>query len=145
MGAQIVVNRTDEIGDLAAAYRTMVDDLKRTIITRDQLDQILQSMQDAIVVTSTSGEIRMMNPAVTVLLELEEQELLEFKPLEFLDLSEGEKAVLVQSIEHDGAIISQVGLVPLRNHEYKHVLFFCYQIGGNPMGFEAKYSMYFMI
>lgn len=60
-GAQIVVNRTDEIGDLAAAYRTMVDDLKRTIITRDQLDQILQSMQDAIVVTSTSGEIRMMN------------------------------------------------------------------------------------
>lgn len=80
------------------------------------------------------------------MLELEEQELLEFKPLEFLDLSEGEKAVLVQSIEHDGAIISQVGLVPLRNHEYKHVLFFLLpNWGGNPMGFEAKYSMYFMI
>lgn len=127
--ANIVVNRADEIGDLAAAYRTMVDDLRRTIITRDQLDQVLQSMQDAIIVTSGSGKIRMMNPAMTALFDLKEQELLELKPLELLDLSDSEKCELAQVIERDGTITSQVGLVSLGGNVDKHVLLSATRLG----------------
>ncbi|MDX1301365.1 EAL domain-containing protein [Photobacterium sp.] len=127
--AKIDVNRNDEIGDLATAYRTMVDDLKRTIITRDQLDQVLQSMQDAVMVTNASGKVRMVNPAVTALLDVTESELSELKPLEFLDLNESERDILTQTIERDGAIMSQLGLILRGNNGHKQVLFSVTQLG----------------
>ncbi|PSW06856.1 EAL domain-containing protein [Photobacterium lipolyticum] len=135
--AKIDITRSDEIGDLAAAYRTMVDDLRKTLITRDQLDQVLQSMQDAVMVTTASGKIRMMNPAVTALLDVTESELLELKPLEFLDLNDSERAVLTQTIERDGAVMSQLGLVLRGNNGHKHVLFSVTQLG-DANGFRGE-------
>ncbi|MFC1503407.1 EAL domain-containing protein [Pseudomonadota bacterium] len=134
---KIIVNRRDEIGDLAAAYRTMVDDLRSTIVTRDQLDQILQSMQDAVMVMTASGKVRMMNPAVTALLDVTESELSELKPLEFLDLNDRERTVLTQTIERDGAIMSQLGLVLRGNNGHKNVLFSVTQLG-DASGFQGE-------
>jgi diguanylate cyclase (GGDEF)-like protein/PAS domain S-box-containing protein len=64
-----------ELGELAAVFNDMRDKLKATTISRDYVDSILASMNDAIVVTANDGTIKRVNKATAHLLGYEEQEL----------------------------------------------------------------------
>ena len=68
--------RPGELGELAAVFNDMRDKLKATTISRDYVDSILASMNDAIIVTGSDGTIKRVNKATTHLLGFEEQELL---------------------------------------------------------------------
>ena len=68
--------RPGELGELAAVFNDMRDKLKATTISRDYVDSILASMNDAIIVTSNDGTIKRVNKATTHLLGFDEQELL---------------------------------------------------------------------
>jgi len=65
-----------ELGELAAVFNDMRDKLKTTTISRDYVDSILSSMNDAIVVTANDGSIKRINKATSHLLGYEEKELL---------------------------------------------------------------------
>lgn len=65
-----------ELGELAAVFNDMRDKLKATTISRDYVDSILSSMNDAIIVTANDGMIKRVNKATSHLLGYEEQELL---------------------------------------------------------------------
>jgi len=74
-GEPIPETHDDELGDLASVFNAMRDRLKKTTISRDYVDSILASMNDAIIVTSSDGHIKRINKATTHLLGYEEDEL----------------------------------------------------------------------
>jgi diguanylate cyclase (GGDEF)-like protein/PAS domain S-box-containing protein len=74
-GEPIPDSHGDELGDLAAVFNTMRDRLKETTISRDYVDSVLSSMNDAIIVTTESGKIKRVNKATTHLLGYEASEL----------------------------------------------------------------------
>ena len=74
-GEPLEVGRGDDLGDLAAVFNAMRDQLRTTTISRDYVDNILASMNDAIIVTSREGRIKRINKATTLLLGYDEEEL----------------------------------------------------------------------
>ena len=68
--------RPGELGELAAVFNDMRDKLRATTISRDYLDSILSSMNDAIIVTSRTGEIKRVNRATSHLLGYDAGELI---------------------------------------------------------------------
>jgi diguanylate cyclase (GGDEF)-like protein/PAS domain S-box-containing protein len=67
--------RRGELGELAAVFNDMREQLKATTISRDYLDSILASMNDAVIVTARDGTIKRVNKATIHLLGYEEEEL----------------------------------------------------------------------
>jgi diguanylate cyclase (GGDEF)-like protein/PAS domain S-box-containing protein len=65
-----------ELGELAAVFNEMRDKLKATTISRDYVDSILSSMNDALIVTSSNGRIKRINKATSHMLGYEGAELL---------------------------------------------------------------------
>lgn len=68
--------RPGELGELAAVFNDMRDKLKTTTISRDYVDSILSSMNDAIIVTSRGGRIKRVNKATSHLLGYDADELI---------------------------------------------------------------------
>ncbi len=66
----------DAVGELAAVFNDMRDKLRMTTISRDYVDSILSGMNEAIIVTTSSGKIKRVNRAVSVMLGFEEDELI---------------------------------------------------------------------
>ena len=75
-GEPIPVLHGDELGDLAELFNNMRNKLKRTTISRDYVDNVLASMNEAIIVTSSDGSIKRINAATEKMLEYSEAELL---------------------------------------------------------------------
>lgn len=73
---KLVLDRSDEIGVLAAAFNRMTEDLQRTTVSRDYVDSIIRSMNDTLVVVGPDAVIRSVNRAACELLEYEQDELI---------------------------------------------------------------------
>ena len=67
--------RGDLLGDLAAVFNDMRDKLKRTTVSRDYVDSVLSSMNEAIIVTSPDGMITRVNGATSRMLGYANDEL----------------------------------------------------------------------
>jgi diguanylate cyclase (GGDEF)-like protein/PAS domain S-box-containing protein len=74
-GEPLDVLHGDELGDLAEVFNNMRDRLRRTTISRDYVDSILSSMNEAIIVTSADGKITRINEATSRLLDYSYDEL----------------------------------------------------------------------
>ena len=61
--AGIELSRSDEIGELAQSFTHMTENLRRTTVSTDYLDNILRSMIDALFVIAPDGTIRTANLA----------------------------------------------------------------------------------
>ena len=72
---RIGVKSTDEIGDLADSFNKMTEDLRKTTVSRDYVDNILYSMTESLVVVSPDANIQTVNPATCSMLGYEEIEL----------------------------------------------------------------------
>jgi len=89
-GEPLEVVRGDLLGDLAAVFNDMREKLKRTTISRDYVDSVLSSMNEAIIVTSDDGIITRVNGATIRLLGHSEDELVGH-PLDlFVDQKKGD-------------------------------------------------------
>jgi diguanylate cyclase (GGDEF)-like protein/PAS domain S-box-containing protein len=81
----LAVVRHDELGDLQFALERMRQKLNETTITKNYLNTVLNSLSDAVLVTSPEGVIKSCNEAAQRLLGYEEADLLD-KPLSgFID------------------------------------------------------------
>ncbi len=75
-GEPLQVLRGDELGDLAEVFNSMRDKLKRTTISRNYVDNVLSSMNEAIIVTSAHGTIKRINDATARMLDYSDEELI---------------------------------------------------------------------
>ena len=67
-GEPLPIDRTDSLGQLAAVFNDMRDQLRATTISRNFVDSILSGMNEAVIVTSEDGTIRRINKATYQLL-----------------------------------------------------------------------------
>ena len=81
----LAVVRRDELGDLQFALERMRQKLNETTITKNYLNTVLNSLSDAVLVTSPDGVVKSCNEAAQRLLGYSESDLLD-KPLtSFID------------------------------------------------------------
>jgi len=82
-GEPLQVLHGDELGDLAEVFNNMRNKLKRTTVSRNYVDNVLASMNEAIIITSADGTIKRINDATARMLDYSEDELLG-QPLELI-------------------------------------------------------------
>ena len=73
---KVRLKSTDEIGLLARSFNKMTEDLEKTTVSRDYLNNIIGSMTDSLIVASLDGKINRVNQAVLDLLRYDEKELI---------------------------------------------------------------------
>lgn len=76
LNTQLAIKRNDEIGTLARSFNKMTEDLRKTTISKDYVDNIIGSMIDTLVVIDPDAKIRRVNKAMCELLEYREDELI---------------------------------------------------------------------
>lgn len=83
LDAKLPVNSNDEIGVLSAAFNAMTQALRQTTVSRNYIDNILTSMNDALVVVSPEQAIAIVNKYALSLLGYDTEELIG-RPLNLL-------------------------------------------------------------
>jgi PAS domain S-box-containing protein len=63
LNARVEVRSDDEIGQLAGSFKKMAEDLQKTTVSKDYVDNIITSMFDALIVTTLEGTIKRVNKA----------------------------------------------------------------------------------
>jgi PAS domain S-box-containing protein len=69
------VNRLDEVGRLATAFNRMVEELGSTTVSKNHVDNIIQSMGEALIVAGPDRKIRTVNREALSMLGYSEEEL----------------------------------------------------------------------
>lgn len=92
-GKNIAFESADEIGTLVNAFNKMTCQLQQTMISRDYFDQIVESMQEALLTLSPSGVIISANRSACRLLGYHETELVGSPALRLLGSNAPRKAV----------------------------------------------------
>ncbi|MEX2125042.1 MAG: EAL domain-containing protein [Woeseia sp.] len=82
-GEPLQVLKGDELGDLAEVFNNMRDKLQRTTLSRDYVDRVLSSMNEAVIVTNADGTITRVNEATSRMLSYSEDELIG-QPIDFI-------------------------------------------------------------
>lgn len=73
---KVLVKTKDEIGKLATAFNKMTNDLQRLTVSRDYVDNIINSMNDTLIVINPDTTIRTVNYALMNLLGYKEDEII---------------------------------------------------------------------
>jgi two-component system sensor histidine kinase/response regulator len=104
---KVPIKSTDEIGVLATSFNKMTEDLSRTLVSKNYVDNIIKSMVDTLIVTDSEGRIKTVNQATVDLLGYPEDELigkpvgtlLEEEPSNGLGLADLMKKGYVNNVE----------------------------------------------
>ncbi len=70
-----VIRTSDEIGQLGNSFNRMMEDLSKTLVSKNYLDSILESMADSVVVIDSEHKIKTINLATLELLGHSEEEI----------------------------------------------------------------------
>lgn len=117
---QVRVHSTDEIGLLADSFNRMTKDLKNVTVSKDYVDDIIQSMTHLLIVLDSNFAIKTVNHAVVETLGYAEQELLG-QPLQKV-LDESSKAGLEDMVKR-GALHNAERVYRAKNGKIIPVLF----------------------
>ncbi|MFH1673145.1 MAG: ATP-binding protein [Pseudomonadota bacterium] len=107
LDTKIEVKTKDEIGQLATSFKKMSEDLKATTVSKEYVDNIMDSMIDTLIVVDSDGKIKTVNRATRKLLGYKEEELIS-KPVEIISESKEiflEEAKLEELID-DGKVVN---------------------------------------
>jgi diguanylate cyclase (GGDEF)-like protein/PAS domain S-box-containing protein len=86
------VESKDEIGELATSFNKMTEDLQKTTVSRDYVDNIIKSTMDSLIVADPDATIATVNQATLRLLGYEEKELIG-QPVGIILAKEEEEAI----------------------------------------------------
>ena len=81
----LAVARNDEIGELQSSLERLRQNLRDTTITRNYLNTVLNSLGDAVLVTSPGGLIKSCNEAAQLLVGLDASQLLGTPLMDLID------------------------------------------------------------
>ena len=109
----LTIKRNDEVGALANSFNKMTQDLRKTTISKDYVDNIIGSMSDTLIVVDPDAKIRSVNRATCDLLGYAEDELVG-RDINLIVASE-EPVFKVKTTE------SRHGRATLVNHEVNYV------------------------
>ena len=87
----------DELSQLATSINNMADNLSRTTVTKNYVDNIIASMADGLIVIAPDTTIRLANNTAQDILEYEEQELTSKSIIDIFE--DGQKIFQVNAIE----------------------------------------------
>ena len=91
---RVEIHSRDEIGQLAASFNHLIEDLQKTTVSKDYVNNILESMIDSLLVVNSGGEIQTANRATSSLLGYGQEELVG-KPIGvILTTSDGKEMVM---------------------------------------------------
>jgi len=76
LSTQVSIRTTGEVQTLIDGFNQMARDLEKTTVSKEYVDNIINSMSNAIIVASPEGKIIRINPATTTLLSYQETELI---------------------------------------------------------------------
>lgn len=65
----------DEVGSLSRSFNQMVENLKKTTVSRDYVDKVLQTMVNILLVLKEDGKIERVNPSALEILGYVQEEL----------------------------------------------------------------------
>jgi PAS domain S-box-containing protein len=74
--AAVTTRTRDEIDDFARSFNNMIGVLEKTTVSRDYFNNILNRMVDTLIITDTTGKIKIVNKAAIDLLEYTEEEFI---------------------------------------------------------------------
>ncbi len=77
LSERISTSSNDEIGELATAFNRMSENLKHITVSKDYLDRLLSTMNDALLVLEADGTIRSANRAFCSLLGYNQDDLID--------------------------------------------------------------------
>ena len=77
------ISSRDEIGQLAISFNKMIDNLQKTTVSKEYMDNIMKSMTDTLLVINQDALIKTVNHATCNILGYKEDELLE-KPINII-------------------------------------------------------------
>ena len=80
---KVEIESHDEIGELAAAFNKMTEELENTTVSKDYMDNIIRSMNDALIVITPVGRIMTVNNATCELLGYRKEDLIN-EPIEII-------------------------------------------------------------
>lgn len=83
---EIEILSNDEIGELAESFNTMASNLKKRTLARDYLDNIIETIREALIVTDTDGLIVGINKAGLDMLHYHKDEIIGLPIKMFYDL-----------------------------------------------------------
>lgn len=95
----IEIRRSDVLGDLQQALERMRTRLRQSTINKNYLHNVLNSMTDAVFVTSPDGVVKVANSAACKLLAFSEEEILGRSIVAILDDRERESFDLLQAAQ----------------------------------------------
>ena len=73
---RVKIGSKDELGRLAHSFNKMTEDLQRTTVSKDYVDNIIGSMRDVLIVVDSDMKIRTVNKATCELLGYKEKEII---------------------------------------------------------------------
>ncbi len=105
---RVDVQSSDEVGELAASFNQMVEDLSKTTVSKNYFESIVNSMNNSLVVLTADGIIREVNQTTCYQLGYHADELLG-QPFDLII----EKEVLFQEANSDDAVdsLSFIGFI----------------------------------
>jgi PAS domain S-box-containing protein len=109
LSTQVKVRATGEMKTLVDSFNKMTEQLLKTTVSRDYVDNIIGTMADSLVVLNPDGNISTVNEATYKLLGYEEEELIG-KNISLIIPEEGEKFI-------GGRLEKAIKKGPIRDHE----------------------------
>ncbi|MCJ7494829.1 MAG: ATP-binding protein [Deltaproteobacteria bacterium] len=86
---RVKIESKDELGQLADTFNKMTEDLQKTTVSKDYVNNIIDSMMDVLIVVDPGGKIRTVNKATCDLLGYKENDLMG-QSMETIFLTPGE-------------------------------------------------------
>ena len=86
---RVKIESKDELGQLADTFNKMTEDLQKTTVSKDYVNNIIDSMMDVLIVVDPGGKIRTVNKATCDLLGYKENDLIG-QSMETIFLTPGE-------------------------------------------------------
>ena len=79
------ITTKDEIGNLALSFNKMTEKLEKTTVSKDYVNNIIQSMNESLIVMNVKGRVEMINQAAMDLLNVTFDELIQKSFMDFLN------------------------------------------------------------
>jgi len=74
--AGIKIESKNEIGELAGSFNKMIEELSKTLVSRDYINDIINTITNTLIVTDVNGKIRTINKAGINMLGFEKDEII---------------------------------------------------------------------